>query len=313
MAIIISPAYSLSLNYHLTSACNMKCKGCFSHLAPYKKKKLSLEEGFDILRNLNRVSTGYARRKITFSGGEPLLIEFLPELIDLAKSYDFTTNVVTNGYLVTEKWIERVRRSLDWLSVSVDSPFEDTNIQLGRTVLKKPFPNSQYGRIIAFAKNAGLRVKINTVVSKVNVNEDFSELIGALAPARWKVMQTLILENENRSFFLNAPTDDEFRAFVERHTTLSPIVETSSSMIDSYAMVGPDGRVYGNTGGRIAYQRKVSEMSITEFSQWYEIIRPKIALRGGEYDWEREVPRKTVPKHMRVKASRVYSEFANIT
>jgi len=42
----------------------------------------------------------------------------------------------------------------------------------------------------------GIRLKINTVVSKLNYNEDLSWLIKKIKPERWKVFQILRIRNQ---------------------------------------------------------------------------------------------------------------------
>jgi len=45
-------------------------------------------------------------------------------------------------------------------------------------------------------KEMGIRLKINTVVSKLNYNEDLSWLIKKIKPERWKVFQILRIRNQ---------------------------------------------------------------------------------------------------------------------
>ena len=64
----------------------------------------------------------------------------------------------------------------------------------------------------------GITFKLNTVVNTFNKDEDMRAYVRELNPARWKVFQCLLLENENggeagdlrdaRPFLI---TDDEFK------------------------------------------------------------------------------------------------------
>jgi radical S-adenosyl methionine domain-containing protein 2 len=121
----------LSVNYHLTRACNYRCKFCF-HTA-LTKDCLPLDEAKHGIRLLQKAGT----KKINFSGGEPFLMDqgrYVGELTRFAKEEcQMATSIVSNGSLIFEKWFEMYSKYLDILAISCDSFDDECNRQAGRT------------------------------------------------------------------------------------------------------------------------------------------------------------------------------------
>lgn len=117
-----------------------------------------------------------------------------------------------------------------------------------------------------------MKFKLNTVVCQLNKDEDMSEFVRELQPARWKVFQVLQLAGENdgrdgakRDVKPLLISDDEFAAFVERHSrapdTVRPTAESNSIMRTSYFMLDEHMRyvraVWFSKHSRIAIQAAV--------------------------------------------------------
>jgi len=163
-----------AINYHLWSKCNMKCKFCFGQFKPVGTENLSSEclskkESMQLLQML----INYGFEKITFSGGEPTLCPWLPDLLKMAKQSGLITCVVTNGSKVDTNWMEENHQYLDWIALSIDSITLDVNVQSGRC-LSSDFRQNEhyYMQRIKLIKQYNVKLKINTVVSRYNINED---------------------------------------------------------------------------------------------------------------------------------------------
>ena len=76
----ISQMKNLKVNDHLLEACNFGCKFCFARYA--QKSFLSFEHMKNVVE---KVAASGIFKGINFAGGEPFLLEQLPELIDVAK------------------------------------------------------------------------------------------------------------------------------------------------------------------------------------------------------------------------------------
>ncbi len=272
----------------------MRCKFCFATFQDVKQSilpegHLPETEAMEVVRQL--VACGF--QKITFAGGEPTLCKWLSELIALAKSLGMTTMIVTNGSGLTKEFLRKNRKHLDWIAISIDSLSEETNLKSGRAMGgKKPMTEVKYRELISSIKKSGYGLKINTVVHRHNLHEDFSQLINWARPERWKVLQVLPMEGQNdasiRDFEI---TQTEFDSFKNRHSEMKSgitvVFEDVNAIRGSYVMVDPAGRFFDNLEGKHFYSDPILQVGIeTAYSQM-RYDAEKFKKRGGIYDWER--------------------------
>lgn len=103
-----------TVNFHLTKACNYRCKFCFVTFKELKEKGLSKEEHLKILQMLAETKTF---DKINFTGREPTLVKHLPELVAFAKQLGFKTGMITNGSLLKDDYLQQFLPNLDNLII----------------------------------------------------------------------------------------------------------------------------------------------------------------------------------------------------
>jgi radical S-adenosyl methionine domain-containing protein 2 len=136
-----------------------------------------------------------------------------------------------------------------------------------------------------------VRVKLNTVVTALNWQEDLTPLVREVRPERWKVFQVLPMGGQNDGvvgpLLISA---EQFKAFVQRHKHLgvegfAPIVEDNDAMRGSYAMIDPLGRFYGNATGRHVYSRPILEVGVSAALSEVGYEDSKFDARGGKYAW----------------------------
>jgi radical S-adenosyl methionine domain-containing protein 2 len=282
-----------SVNFHLWEPCNMRCKFCFATFQDVKhsilpKGHLPREQAIQVALQLADI--GF--EKITFAGGEPSLCPWLPELIRTAKEAGMTTMIVTNGSKLTDEFLIANKSHLDWIAVSIDSLSPDTNIEIGRAISgRTPLTPDYYMDLMDRIKSYGYGLKINTVVTSRNFNENLSELIEYAKPKRWKILQALPIQgqNDNKIDSLQV-TQEQFFHFVETHKMLDGITniipETNNDMKGSYAMVDPAGRFYDNAKGIHNYSRPILEVGARIAIQEVNYDFDKFIERGGIYDWK---------------------------
>jgi uncharacterized protein len=112
-----------------TSACNLKCKYCYTH--PNASKKLMNE---DILENSIKKSIEYCKRNnvqhliFLWHGGEPLLAgnKFFTNAVKLQEKYrngiKVGNSIQTNGTLITEEFL-KFAKDYNWnIGISLDGP-----------------------------------------------------------------------------------------------------------------------------------------------------------------------------------------------
>lgn len=104
------------LQIHPTLRCNLRCLHCYSSSGPDRREELSPELLKDALSDA--CDEGY--RVVSVSGGEPVLYRPLPELLAHARANGMRTTVTSNGMLLSERWLARVRDVLDLLAISLD-------------------------------------------------------------------------------------------------------------------------------------------------------------------------------------------------
>ena len=281
-----------SVNYHLWKPCNMRCGFCFAtfqdsrpNLLP--KGHLGRSDSLSVVEAL--AQAGF--RKINFAGGEPTLCPWLPDLIVQAKDMGLTTSVVTNGSRITAEWLDRVCVSLDWVALSIDSVNPDTLLRTGRTTRNGPMSEYDYLGVVDALKRRGVRVKINTVVTKANLQENLRDFIIEARPERWKLLQVLPVEGQNDIFVgEHLVSVDEFERYVQLNRYvekygITVVPESNELMTGSYVMVDPAGRFFDNTAGTHTYSRPILEVGVEEALNEVSVDSDKFLAREGLYVW----------------------------
>ena len=277
-------------NYHLWKSCNMTCGFCFAtflDLPPQGVSHLSQDNSIRLITLI--AEAGF--RKINLAGGEPTLCPWLPQLIRHAKSLDLTTSVVSNGPNITEAWLDDLASSLDMLAISIDSVNPEKQRKIGRVVNgKQPMTESKYLGIGESAKARGIRLKVNTVVNRLNVGEDFRAFIRAMGPERWKIFQALPVEGQNdHRFHEFAITRDEFDLYIQRNRSVERngirvVHENNDQMTGSYLMIDPLGRFFDNTKGEHTYSSPILGVGVEQALAEIKVHPERFIERGGLYE-----------------------------
>jgi radical S-adenosyl methionine domain-containing protein 2 len=266
----------------------MGCKFCFAEFEDVKwemnlpKGSLPQADTFAVLDAL----LGAGLRKITFVGGEPTLCPWLPQLIAHAKAHGAATMVVTNGYAILKGWLSNVE-GLDWVGLSIDSLSPATNRAAGRKVKSATtaFGEAEYRELVQRVHDAGIRLKINTVVHHYNWTEDLNGFISWAAPQRWKVFQVLPVQGQNdRHFAEMRVSDAEYAHFLHRHAGQPSLVpESNEAMTASYLMIDPAGRFFDNARGAHRYSQPILQVGVQAALSQVEFNYNRFIQRGGEY------------------------------
>lgn len=280
-----------SVNYHLWQPCNMRCRFCFAAFEDVKETVLP--KGHLPKEESLRLTILLAQRfkKVTFAGGEPTLCPWLHELVVACSLQGSVSMLVTNGSKIDEPWLDRFAGSLHWLTLSIDSAREEVHREVGRSVGGRAIPTERYIQMAESARKRGMRIKVNTVVTRQNAAEDMTDLITRLGPERWKVLQALPIEGQNDQHFAAVKcADADFRKFVLRHQGRLPasvelVPEDNHAMRGSYAMVDPAGRFFDNVSGRLEYSKPILSAGLHEAWQQIRFSKERFQERGGDYDF----------------------------
>lgn len=278
-------------NFHLWEACNMRCNFCFATFEDarsyLRKNPMVNQEGqLAVVRQLAEAGVD----KITFVGGEPTLCPWLGNLVREAKRLGMTTMMVTNGLKLDERAL-RLSAGIDWIGLSIDSIRRETNLRSGRCGSGRIGLDARdYENRIHMIRDAGIRFKMNTVVSAYNCHENLSDFVAKTKPERWKLFQALRVEGQNdRNPDQWLITDRRFQAFVDRHRVRLPhipiVPENNDAMTGSYLMIDPAGRVFDNTQGRHTYSQPIHQIGLSAAMSQVQTEMEKFIARGGFYDW----------------------------
>lgn len=105
-----------SLFVHLTESCNLRCRHCYDqgHHAP-SARRLGTGALIDAARSLVPLGLG----RVTLSGGEPLLVPELPELIEALRALGVTVQLLTNATLLADALARRLAAAQVEVTVSL--------------------------------------------------------------------------------------------------------------------------------------------------------------------------------------------------
>jgi radical S-adenosyl methionine domain-containing protein 2 len=261
----------------------MNCKYCFASFKDQngvKLHQLPKENAIAIVHELGKA--GF--RKISIVGGEPTLYPHLVDLLVAAKQWSMKTMIVTNGWLINKKFLFQYSQVLDWIALSVDSLEPEINKAIGRTHKGVPISYSRYFGLVDDINKYGYKLKLNTVVSRFNKNDDIMHLVQHSRTTRWKIMQVKQIDGQNSQEFKNVEVSD--LEFVNYHHNMRflhsnpKVIETADDMTNTYVMVDPSGRFVGNSKGVYTYSSPILE------------VGAKAAYKEMGYDYDRFVGRK---------------------
>jgi radical S-adenosyl methionine domain-containing protein 2 len=276
-------AVPIAVNFHLWPKCNLRCTFCYAGF-PEARKVLEVDDAKALITALCEAGT----EKITFVGGEPTLHPHLAQLVRHAHGLGLTTCVVTNGARLP-KLLDDCAGQLDWVGLSVDSGLESVQAKLGRGA------GDHIGNSIAHAdelRRRAIRIKLNTVVTALNWQEDMSELVRLIRPDRWKAFQVLEIQGENEGkvgpLLISA---DQYAQFVARHQHLAAeglglVPEDNDAMRGSYVMINPQGQFFTNEHGRYVVSKPILAVGVEQALASVRWRQDKFVARGGLYDWQ---------------------------
>lgn len=271
------------INYHLTNSCNYSCAYCFGRFPD--KKELTIEQACKVIDNIARnfSKNGIVDGRINLAGGEPLLYPYLDDLIDYINAYGIKVSVITNGSLLTEEKIARWKDKVYCIGLSFDSALAETNTSIGRCCNNKTLSVKQAVRITQAIHRNGIKLKINTVVSKLNVNEDMSEFYKRLKPDRLKFLQVEIVEGINGKAEGLTVSKKAFDEFCKRHRQCcrDTVCEQRGDLENSYLMINPQGEFQLNDSGEYKIYGNCLEEELSEIISKVPISAKKFSSRYG--------------------------------
>lgn len=260
----------LKINLHITERCNYNCKYCFAHFAG--NCDLSVKDWHKIIDDIKTAGNISA---INFAGGEPVLYKNFPELVDYAKDKGFSVSIISNGSLLLNEKLAPIDmlKKIDTLGISVDS----FNINIlkalgccnGNSVLSK----EKLIEVINRAKSANplMKIKLNTVVSALNKDEQLTEFENTVQIDRWKFLKVKLFENVNFSNRNLIISDEEFQNFVAKNHRKHGENILESTVKRSYIIVDNTGNLLDNFGDNYEIVGNVLKENFAEVFSRYKL------------------------------------------
>lgn len=206
-----------TLIHVVREGCNYHCVFC-AHLAIGTAVEKDPQV---VLMAIQAIGNSHIFKKVTLSGGEPLLYpEETAMLLKAYKRQGLVTSLISNASVIKEEWLRQNAANIDLFGFSLDSFDDDVNFKLGRCSFDltsgTPFKPHRQGveEAIQVCHELRIEVKINTVVNKLNFREVMWPKIQKLGIHYWKVMKIGILPTGRRDALDFAITNEEFNEFL---------------------------------------------------------------------------------------------------
>lgn len=119
----------IAVRWQLTNRCTLNCVYC--NIWNTRAQELSYEEVVKVIDELAQIGT----KRISFSGGEPLLREDIAEIIAYCRNKNIYPEMNSNGTLIPDN-ID-VIRGLDFLKLSLDGPEDAHDLLRGKGSYRK--------------------------------------------------------------------------------------------------------------------------------------------------------------------------------
>ncbi|QEE14493.1 viperin family antiviral radical SAM protein [Promethearchaeum syntrophicum] len=273
-----------SVNLHITNRCNYRCKFCFA-----RNRSLGSElNESQWMKIIDMLAEGGCM-KLNFAGGEPTLIPYLSNLIQHTKNYGIFTSIISNGTGIKKKFLNDCHKDMDLIGLSLDSPCEKKELILGRTLNHSK--NGRYSHLETIEKanklikSFNIPLKINTVLTSINWNDDFYSLITLLKPVRWKILIVHQIPSINNQFFKQSqvPSETQIDFFLQYHKGLNPIFENENILNQSYCIISPDGRFIQNYKNELKYSAPILSNGLKEGLKLINFSYNHYMSRNGDY------------------------------
>lgn len=287
----------LAVNWHFWPWCNYGCKFCFARFEDIPRADRLPKE---IAITVPEMLAAAGADKITFVGGEPTLCPYLGDLLAASKDVGLTTCIVSNATGLTEEFLDEWGHLIDWVGLSIDASNDEIHAEIGRGMRgdlarQRSHHLELAKQVWASCTQRGIRMKLNTVVCKANLDDDMSALVMELKPERWKIFEVLPVEGQNDGDVDDILLEeDEFNSWVERHKWVADegiqfVPENNELMRGSYAMLDALGRFYSNTEGGHTYGPSILDVGVMRAWEENCFLEDRFHDRGGIYEWNSDI------------------------
>ena len=186
---MVLPRFPLVFGIVTTYRCPLACAHCCFQCGPRRREEIDPAKVAVAIQTLSRVSDV---RCVAFTGGEPLLLKSLPELISIASSFGMATRIVTSAY-----WAVSRRAAENKIDMLVRAGLNELNISTG-DCHSKFVPVEHVCQAAVTGALAGLRTLVVVEHWKRGVidKQTILEIIKDKMNGRRPVHPVMVMENQ---------------------------------------------------------------------------------------------------------------------
>jgi len=224
-----------TLFWECTLQCNARCVFCGSRCENAAcPGELTTDEAVRAFEDIAR-DIGTEGITINVTGGEPLMRRDIFTVMGRCRELGFHWGMVTNGMLIDDDTVEKMRRSgMSTVSVSIDGPEEMHDALRG---VKGGFDRAMNGLKKLIAADFLEHVQVTTVVNSRNFHllEDMYAMLRPLGLDSWRVaiVDGIGRARDDASILLDRAQLNAYAAFVKAHSRdeALPVVTSCSHFL----------------------------------------------------------------------------------